>query len=51
MAYTESNGGGVRGLVGVLAVLALLVLIWFGTKGPAEETPPRPWHNETPTPR
>lgn len=51
MALTESSGGGVKGLTAVLAVLALLVALYFGTRGPAIDEPPRPWHSETPAPR
>lgn len=50
MALTESSGGGVKGLAAVLAVLALLVAIYLGSRGPADTEPPRPWHSETPAP-
>lgn len=50
MALTESSGGGVKGLAAVLAVIALLVVIYMGTRGPADTEPPRPWHSSTPAP-
>jgi hypothetical protein len=50
MALTESSGGGVKGLAAALAVIALAVVIWFGTKGKTVDDPPRPWHSETPAP-
>lgn len=50
MALTESSGGGVKGLAAVMALIALLVAIYLGTRGPSIDEPPRPWHSETPAP-
>lgn len=51
MALTESSGGGVKGLTAVLAVILLLLLIYFNTRGPVDTEPPRPYRSETPAPR